>query len=998
MKRQRTEVRGQKTESGKREAYIGKREAERVKSRSLFTLYASRYFISHPSPFTLSALRHFILSPFTIYAFRFTAFYSLTPHLSPLISIRYSLFAVSLRRYIATSLFAICYSLLPPLNAQDFNALKSQFELGQPDRRKDAVEKMSQMKSPESFGILRAALIDPDNSVREAGLKGITAYLRNDYLKHILPLLDDSDAEVKDLARKIILSNKDDFTFQTLKTFVSTAKNETTLVYETLDLISSFEREEVIDYFKSISVENDNIRYAISRILHKFGKNKISLVILEKYLKDEIPEIRLEAARTISKIGYYPFIGKTLSLLLDRDEKIQKNIPSILKNLDGSDSLVYWIAALKMGSPKIRAFCVENICDIGEKDAFPMIFSMLDDPDKKVRTAAESNLQKLFDKKFIYYLITELNSKNPIRRKNAGALIKISEESTMFHFLISAIENESNKYVSEVLTEAMYSISSQDNLPEIKKAAMSKSPQTRIAALRCLEKISKIKYGESVEVLEIFVKKETDASVKKEVLKTMDKLVPAPYTLAFHFLEKHPDEIKFQAIEILSSRADTSAIPHLARAANDKNIEVSLRAKDAIEKIVKNEQDVVELSEHLKIQKKQMRLFILGVLKRFPSKKFAKNLEYIDYEKSDTEIRYSLIEVIRNLKMAEPHPFLMLALKDKNPEIRWMASKAINETQKTDVSDDILGALSDANPSVREEALKFMAKNPRFEHATKIIPLLGDTDISVRQNALLAIENIVNEEALKKIQTMLSDNDMSIRTLSAKIMGKANVRDAISSLRKMAEKDIYPECRKNAVKALFQMGDNDEKTIYIYFNLVKDSDSSVRDEAKSILDSILNKSHLPYILKALNDENWHSRNYALGIIPKLNLHEANPVLFNMAKFLNPRNRKENHEFLAVLSKLIDESDIPELEKLYVLNKPELKMWVIEQLKNLKSEASINLTVRALKEENPAYRQKAIESLIDIKNPRVLTALKYISANDPDPVLRKMAAAKLREGR
>ncbi len=68
-----TEDRGQRTEDRKLEAGREERKAESVKGERLLTLSASR---------------------FPIYAFRFTAFYSLTSDLSPLISLLYSLFAL----------------------------------------------------------------------------------------------------------------------------------------------------------------------------------------------------------------------------------------------------------------------------------------------------------------------------------------------------------------------------------------------------------------------------------------------------------------------------------------------------------------------------------------------------------------------------------------------------------------------------------------------------------------------------------------------------------------------------------------------------------------------------------------------------------------------------------------------------------------------------------------------------------------------------------------
>jgi len=212
----------------------------------------------------------------------------------------------------------------------------------------------------------------------------------------------------------------------------------------------------------------------------------------------------------------------------------------------------------------------------------------------------------------------------------------------------------------------------------------------------------------------------------------------------------------------------------------------------------------------------------------------------------------------------------------------------------------------------------------------------------------------------------------------------------------MMESDLYPECRREAANALWKIGDKSDKTVSGYFLLLKDSDPDTRKTAENILDSILTteKPYKAFVIRALVDENLNARTYALKTISRLRIHDAIPELFNLVKMSKRGNKKENQMLLDTLSVILDENDVPSLEEIYKLGNPELKLWAIEQSGHLKSESALNLITRALKEDNPAFRQKAMESLVRTTHPEARAALKYIASNDPDPVLRKMAQEKL----
>ncbi|MDI6756619.1 MAG: HEAT repeat domain-containing protein [Endomicrobiia bacterium] len=895
---------------------------------------------------------------------------------------------------------AAALSALPSVAlSEDFQTLKLQYEHGLAEKRSEALAKMAAHKTPEALAFLKDAALKTgeEKEVRLAAVTALGAFGGKEAFDGVMRAMGDRDEAVRKKARSIVLASKNDAVFETLKDFIGVARNDTILSYEILSAMAEFPTEKTPPIFESLSADNDNIRYAVARVLPSLGASETTKRLTESFLKDELGEIRAEAARAAATMKLYPLVDRILPLLSDKSPVASAAAATSLEQLANPVAMVYWLDAFKSPKPKIRSFAAATVCRMGKPEALPHVFSLLDDKAAEVRETADASISSVFRAHdHVFFMINELGSKNILKRKTALRLLASSGDSSVVPALFSAMRYERDAAIISAYTRSVSALARADNLTDIRSALGSHAKHVRIAAAASLAAVSGEKYPEAFAIFLNRVKEETDAEAIKEMLNAFAAMKPVPYRLAYAWTSgRWPNDVKISACEFLGIHGETEAITPLIMAAENPSHEVSWRARDAIEKLVVKPSDAAALSEHLETRNKSVRLFILGMMKKYPSKAAVDNFGKINYGKTDTETRYAMVEAIRALRPDGGHPVLADALRDGSAEVRWLAAKTVSETAGDNASGFLMTSLSDSSPAVREEALKSLARAPRFEYASRIRPYLNDPDVSVKRAAIAAIEHITDDESLKIIQGLLLDQDATLRASAAGIVGKAKMTSAVETLKKMAESDYYPECRRAAARALAGMKITDDKTVAIFFALVKDADSSVRTEAAAILDAITDKSHRPHIIKSLYDENRHARAYALSAIARLNLYEANAELFNLAKIMRRDNRAQNREILSTLGRLIDEGDVPELVVLYEMNNPDLKLWAIEHAARLKSEAAADLSARALREENPAFRQKALESLTGAKHARIRSAIKYIADNDPDPMLRRLATEKLK---
>ncbi|PKN01699.1 MAG: hypothetical protein CVU77_04105 [Elusimicrobia bacterium HGW-Elusimicrobia-1] len=908
---------------------------------------------------------------------------------------------LSLRRtaaFLAAAAFAAA-TATSAFAQQDFRSLKTQYDHGLAEKRAEALAAMSSHKTPESLSVLKTAALDgtQENRVRIAAVEALGAFGGREAFEGVLRAMGDRDESVRRRARAIALASRNDAVFEALRDFISIARNDTILSREILSAMAELSPGKTIPVFKSLSHDNDNIRYGIIRVLPSMEASDTATMLSELFLGDEVAEIRAEAARAAAKLKIYSLLDKVLILLTDKSPHVREVAAKSLEDLADPEAMVYWLDAFKSPRPKIRAFAAAIVCRMGKAEAMPQVFPLLGDKSAEVRETATAGIASIFSpREHVFFMINELSSKNLLKRKTALRLLASSNDYTVVPALFSAMQSERDADIIASYSEAAGKLAAGPNISDIRVAFENRGRQVRIAAANALAAVSRERYPEAFAVFLAHIKVETDPEVIKAILSAFTSMKPAPYRLAYVWTSgRWPNEVKISAAEFLGNYGAPDAIGALMPAAENPSQEIAWRGRDAIEKLVTNPDSATTLSEYLTTRNKAVRLFILGTLKKYPSAAAVNNFSKINYSEADTETRYAMVEVIRALKPEGGHPLLTSALRDGSAEIRWLAAKTAAETAGDDASKFLANSLSDSSPAVREEALRSLTRNPKFENAARIRPYLSDSDISVRRAALEALEHIADEDSLKIIQNMLRDQDASVRALAAGIIGRAGISQARDTLRKMAETDLYPEARRAAAKALAAIGNIDAKTIEALFLLVKDNDSSVRTEAAAILNSIIDKSHKPYIIKSLLDENTHARTYALSAIAGMRLYEANTELFNLVKMMRREKRAENREILSTLALLIDEGDVTELTGLYDMNNPDIKLWVIEQTGKLKSEAAANLAARALREENPAFRQKALESLSAAKHPKVREAIKYIADNDPDPVLRRGAAEKLK---
>jgi HEAT repeat protein len=163
-------------------------------------------------------------------------------------------------------------------------------------------------------------------------------------------------------------------------------------------------------------VEAKKTNKETTRILN--GESKYTWALVEnltKRLKDEDPNVRKLAARSLGKFKVGYVIPALTEATKDKDSEVQKAAWEALKNHGENPKAVEgWIGALKDEDPKIRKFAAESLGSLKALDAIPaLIKANNNDKDSKVRWAAWKALEICAqDPEAVPDLIEALNNEN----------------------------------------------------------------------------------------------------------------------------------------------------------------------------------------------------------------------------------------------------------------------------------------------------------------------------------------------------------------------------------------------------------------------------------------------------------------------------------------------------------------------------------------------------------------------------------------------------------
>jgi HEAT repeat protein len=272
----------------------------------------------------------------------------------------------------------------------------------------------------------------------------------------------------------------------------------------------------------------------------------------------------------------------------------------------------------------------------------------------------------------------------------------------------------------------------------------------------------------------------------------------------------------------------------------------------------------------------------------------------------------------------------------------------------------IIKLLSNDNPALRQLALEqlipFLTKETAIQ---AIIRALEDKDEDVRSYAAEILGDVEFAKASIPLTRALEDPSWKTRSAAISSFGKHRKPDTVQFLI-FGLKDEHPQVRYNAAKGLKNF--DDISIIEHLFELLKDNNESVREEAKTTL--------LQFPIKV-------------------------PASL-VARFILDLNKMVKETAVEFLTYRVEGNPVPHLEKAFEDEDWEIRLLSLQELRKLIDIGEIEdpniykINLKALDDPHARVRYEAISNIGVLNEPKAIEILGEIARNDENPNNRLMA--------
>jgi HEAT repeat protein len=276
-------------------------------------------------------------------------------------------------------------------------------------------------------------LQDSDSDVRRASAQALGQLGDTTAVAHLIPLLQDSDSDVRQVAAQALGQLGDTTAVAPLIPLLQDRDSVRRVVAQALGQLG--DTTAVSHLIRQLKVIFSDVRQAAAQALGQLGDTS-AVAHLIPLLQDSDWDVRRAAARALGQIGDTTAVAPLIPLLQDSVSNIQETAARALGQIGDTRAVSHLIPLLRDSDSRVQAAATASLGQLGDTTAVPRLIPLLQNGNPHVQPKAAEALGQLGDTSAVAHLIPLLQVRySDARRAAAEALGQLGDTSAVAHLI-----------------------------------------------------------------------------------------------------------------------------------------------------------------------------------------------------------------------------------------------------------------------------------------------------------------------------------------------------------------------------------------------------------------------------------------------------------------------------------------------------------------------------------------------------------------------------------